>query len=63
MDGCRSIVSGGGLFFTRWFGVKRLLTRWFWVKKGVPAALNLRPESVTTQYFSELVEGVADLVA
>ena len=43
MDGCRSIVVSGGLFFTRWFGVKRLLARWFWVKEGVPAAWNLRP--------------------
>ena len=63
MDGCRSLVGGGGLFFTRWFGVKRLLARWFWVKEGVPAAWNLCPQSVTTQYFSELVEGVADLAA
>ena len=53
MDGCRSVVGGGGLFFTRWFGVK----------EGVPAAWNLCPQSVTTQYFSELVEGVADLAA
>ena len=62
MDGCRNVI-GGELFFTRWFGVKRLLARWFWVKEGVPAAWNLRPQSVTTQYFSELVEGVADLAA
>ena len=44
MDGCRSVVGGGGLFFfTRWFGVKRLLARWFWVKEGVLAAWNLCP--------------------
>ena len=43
MDECRSIVVGGGLFFARWFGVKRLLARWFWVKEGVPATWNLRP--------------------
>ena len=63
MDGCRSITGGGELFFATWFGIKRLLVRWFWVKEGVPAAWNLCPQSVATQYFSELVEGVADLAA
>ena len=63
MDGCRSVIGSGGFFFTMCFGVKRLLARWFWVKEGVPAAWNLCPQSVTTQYFSELVEGVADLAA
>ena len=63
MDGCKSVIGGSGFFFATWFGIERLLARWFWVKAGVPAAWNLRSESITMQYFSELVEGVADLAA